>query len=136
MRSTSVASLECPWCTDNMVKTPDYLDLIGIPFRENGRSLIDGLDCTGLVLEMYHRAFYSDEVLFSPEFNGHKWEEVTLKEIEPMDVVFMHNEEHVALYIGGDTLLHSKPKLGVVMSKLNVRTKQITRIQRLIQCSP
>ena len=105
----------------------EYKDLIGIPFRLHGRSPEDGLDCYGLVMEVYRRMGidlfdydYDDSPrntgadLFE-EHKAHEFSEVVGPPQEG-DVVVLGNGmgTHCGVFVRGNRVLHARDSVGVV----------------------
>ena len=107
-------------------------DLIGIPFAYGGRSLA-GLDCWGLVVEVYRRlgiavedvAEYHDVLATAanPVFETQRtaaWRQVG-EPFEPHDVLLFSGgccgaATHCAIWIGDGQVLHTREKTGVIVS--------------------
>ena len=116
----------------------DLTDLIGVPFKNRGRSMEEGFDCYGLVKEVFHR--YGHEV---PEYNApynyddmcrvneliegnihdYPWKEISEPKVpcliamrfgSPVGVV-----NHTAVYIGQGRFIHTRERIGVNIDRLS-----------------
>ncbi len=112
-----------------------YADLIGVPFLNHGRDPEKGLDCYGLVTEIYKRQGikipeYDAEWNDAEKINGYiedatassVWEEIPPEKIEenipcvlairlaaPPGMV-----NHTGVYIGGRKFIHTRERAGGV----------------------
>ncbi len=127
-----------------------YGDLIGVPFVHRGRDHQSGLDCIGVLLELYRRAGVElgrfdveydsgDEIRAIAESWPDIWEEID-RATEILDVVQVGKSldelEHVMVDVGDGKLLHtsSRNALGVhVVRRAQIDWKR-TRSFRL--CLP
>ena len=100
-------------------------DLIGVPFRYGGRDPGEALDCYGLLIELYRRAYQIELPDYtSPTSAGeisalmrgqlHLWQPVD--DVEPGVVLFMRlgRFTHVAMYLGDDEFIHTSEITGGV----------------------
>ena len=112
-----------------------YTDLIGIPFVSHGRDAKKGLDCYGLLKELYFRKNIKLEEYYIDAFDSitinkeimknkkriDKWEKVT--EPHELDVIcFKFNCDvvnHVGCYIGDGKFIHTRQKIGVNVDNIN-----------------
>lgn len=83
-----------------------------------GNSLQNGVDCSGLVQQIYKRLGISvPRVTYQQAKNG---KQIPVSQIRPGDLVFYNNLGHVGIYIGNGKVVHAaNPKLGVITSNLN-----------------
>lgn len=113
----------------------NYSDLIGIPFRFGGRSR-DGIDCWGLVIEVYRRLGIEVEDIddygaltpevVAPELEAAvapAWRQV-VEPFEPYDVLTFDTLDggavtHCAVWVGAGRMLHAIEKLGVILTPLS-----------------
>ena len=113
-----------------------YTDLIGVPFQNRGRDYEHGLDCYGLVKEVYKRhgieipeydADYNDmeriNELIEGNTQGYPWRELTEPKVpcliairfgSPVGVV-----NHTAVYIGGGKFIHTRERVGVCIDRIS-----------------
>lgn len=84
----------------------DYaVQFVGNPYVYGGTSLTNGADCSGFVQSVYKHFGYSLSRTAASQANDGK--EVSLKNIQPGDLLFYHNFGHVAIYIGGGQVVHA-----------------------------
>lgn len=115
----------------------DYNDLIGVPFVNHGRDITQGLDCYGLVVEVYRRMG-----IILPEFNA-DWDDcqkingiirgeagkptwkrcrpplptpcvVAIRMGTPPGIV-----NHTGVYIGNRKFIHTRAKIGVCVNRID-----------------
>ena len=114
----------------------NYTDLIGVPFQNRGRDCEHGLDCYGLVKEVYKRhgidipeydADYNDmeriNELIEGNTQGYPWRELAEPKVpcliairfgSPVGVV-----NHTAVYIGGGKFIHTRECVGVCIDRVS-----------------
>lgn len=102
----------------------DYaMRFLGTPYVWGGNSLTKGVDCSGLVQQVFKQFGYS-----TPRVSrdmAAKYSRVSASEAKAGDLVFYHNlrtgvVDHVAIYIGNGKILHANN--GVEISNVNYRT--------------
>lgn len=120
-----------------------YSDLIGTPFLRHGRSK-DGIDCLGVVLEMYRRfgIALTDPVETLPveALTDHsvvsdamgEWEEVNSGYRERDVIVFRDStgKVHVGILVSLSKMLHATENNGVVVSPIRYRQQSIEKVYR------
>lgn len=134
-----------------MITTADkYEDLVGVPFKHKGRNVKEGLDCLGLVLEIYKRngKHIQDPI---PDYpcdwdtvkqqnyileNYHtNWLKIEDNNIKELDLVLFGRDKkfptHIAIIIGYNTIIHSQRKHGVIISRLAKLKESIHGFYRL-----
>ena len=108
-------------------------DLIGVPFVDGGRSLA-GMDCWGLVMEIYKRygvklpdykiacedASSINNAIDSSRF---AWERIEGSPPSPSLVVIRFNTiklcNHTGVYIGDQRFIHTRKKIGVNVDSID-----------------
>ena len=116
-----------------------YDDLIGVPFKNHGRDVKTGLDCYGLVMEVYKRfgvslpefdAEYDDVEKISQIINKEKSDTSSWKKCDkgnlpvpcilairfgvPKGVV-----NHTGCYIGDGKFIHIRENIGVCVDRIS-----------------
>lgn len=110
-------------------------DLIGIPFKDRGRNINEGLDCYGLAMEVFRR--YGIEI---PEFHAccEDFTRInnTIEEQKPLWVSCdRHNPQtpslvvirfnqaifcnHTGVYIGNGKFIHTRQRIGVNIDSID-----------------
>ena len=108
---------------------------LGNPYVYGGNSLTKGVDCSGFVQQVFKnfgiKVTRSSRSQFASD--GYK---VSKKELLPGDLVFYGyngNIDHVAIYAGGDQIIHSStPETGITMDSLYFG-KPMIGIKRVIK---
>ena len=110
-----------------------YNDLIGIPFRDSGRDAKTGLDCYGLVMEVYRRNGKELPEYFAPAFDDAAvnaeidrarpvWERV-VGDPPPLSVMAIkfnsHLCNHTGVYIGNGLFIHTRERIGVNIDRID-----------------
>jgi len=112
-----------------------YSDLIGIPFKDGGRS-IDGLDCYGLVMEVYRRKginlpeYYApalDESAVSTQIEAAKalpiWQKAEAANPPLLAVMAIKFNSihcnHTGVYIGNGFFIHTRERIGVNIDRIS-----------------
>lgn len=113
---------------------PQFDDLIGVPYLDGGRDPKKGLDCWGLVIEVFRRygvplPDYVVPALDSERINSiieeerplwkrHRWPRVP----SPSVVVIRFNTvdfcNHTGVYLGDGRFLHTRQKIGVNVDRV------------------
>ena len=109
-----------------------YGDMLGAPFRLNGRSLARGIDCYGLVLEMYKRrgvtlpdlTYNAGTAARLGEIRG-QWSRLAAPTIGC--AVIMRRDQtapdsqalHIGIYVGDGLVLHAAALSGVTLSRFD-----------------
>lgn len=116
----------------------DYSDLIGTPFKNEGRDPHKGLDCYGLVREIYRRfgyeipeylAPFNDVELITKLIKGgtaqYPWREVGKNEELPVPCLMTIRfgvprpyVNHTAVYIGNGRFIHIRENTGVCVDNI------------------
>ncbi len=127
---------------------PKLSTLIGKGFVDGGRDVDTGLDCWGLVMEVFRRysltcpdftvdafAFQAIDLLADEAIESRKWEEVyrPADEDAPLVVLMrMHPTliTHAGVYIGGNRIIHTMKSTGVIISRVDALKTRITGYYR------
>ena len=128
-----------------------WAGLVGVPFVNGGRNAITGLDCWGLVLEVFERygapvpdfavdsfAYHIIDALAGEAVESRKWEEVyrPLDEDAPLVVLMrMHPIliTHAGVLIQRDKIIHTTAGTGVIMSKASALKSRIAGYYRYVK---
>ena len=113
-------------------------DLIGVPFKNRGRSIEEGFDCYGLVKEVFKRYGYNipeydadynyDDMcrvneLIEGNVHNYPWREISepkapcliaIRFGSPVGVV-----NHTAVYIGKGRFIHTRERIGVNIDRIS-----------------
>lgn len=117
----------------------NYTDLIGVPFKNRGRDVSTGLDCYGLVMEIFKRYGYN-----IPEYNEDfhntekvcalirektairsNWERVDKNNLPiPSLLTISYGVHkgivnHTGVYIGDGKFIHIRSTTGVCVDRVN-----------------
>jgi cell wall-associated NlpC family hydrolase len=90
----------------------------GTPYIWGGNSLSTGVDCSGLVQQIYRQLGVSvPRTTWEQAKHG---KQVSVADARPGDLVFYNKYGHVGIYIGNGKIVHAaNSKLGVITSNLN-----------------
>jgi len=118
--------------------------LVGVPFVSGGRDVVIGMDCWGLVMEIYMRygvklpdftvdafAFNAIDMLAGEEVTSRRWEEVypPITEDQAPLVVLMRMHPtlvtHAGVYVGGNRIVHTTKATGVILSRVDALESRI-----------
>jgi cell wall-associated NlpC family hydrolase len=110
------------------------LDYKGVPYVLGGESK-SGIDCSGLVQAAFGtlgvdvpRTVHEQKVL------GEKVD--SLKDAEPGDLIVLNGGDHIAIYMGNDTVIHAPyPGRTVSVQKAWFDDSDITTIRRIVPAS-
>lgn len=127
----------------------DVKDLIGRKFVNGGRDVIKGLDCWGLVMEVFKRygieipdftvdafSYAAVDALTKKAKGSHLWEEVYTpwdKEAPLVVLMRMHPKliTHAGVFIGDNRIIHTMASTGTITSRMDVLANRITGYYRL-----
>lgn len=126
-------------------------DIIGSPFVNKGRDVLNGLDCWGLVMEVFRRygielpdftidhfAYAKIDELAENTIETHKWEvmhHVTDKDVPLVVLMRVHPKyiTHAGVYVGKGKIIHTMEKTGGVISKASTLRNQIIGYYRFAE---
>ena len=119
------------------LNVPYVRDLIGVPYKVHGRSIEEGFDCYGLMIEIFARAgikipdaFYEETTITENMKNYHILRNLVEEgmSLVPVEVpqkmsivcIAMTGKEvsHVGVYIGEGMIIHSLQGYGVCVEPL------------------
>ncbi len=95
---------------EELVKYAQGLADCKIPYLFGGRCPWDGYDCSGLTQEFAWHLGVKLPRNASQQINSKNCKEITLKELQPCDLIFWGRTEkptHVGMYIGNDQFVHA-----------------------------
>lgn len=115
-----------------------FTDLIGVPFKNKGRGM-NGMDCYGLVKEVYKRygydipeydAQYKDytdmckiDKIIKSNTKGYPWKEIAEPKAPCLIAIRFGSPDgvvnHTAVYIGGGRFIHTREKIGVNIDRIS-----------------
>ncbi len=111
-------------------------DLIGVPFTNRGRDMKYGLDCYGLVKEVFRRYGYNVPE-YDSDFNdmerindlitsntkGYPWKKLDKPKAPCLIAIRFGSPDgivnHTAVYIGDDRFIHTREKIGVNIDRVS-----------------
>lgn len=116
----------------------DYTDLIGTPFKNRGRDVKAGLDCYGLVMEVFKRngiiipeytAEYTDmkriNCLVRENTQGYPWLEIPKSDLVVPSLIAIRFGSpdgvvnHTGAYIGEGKFIHIRENIGVCIDRID-----------------
>jgi len=112
-----------------------YSDLIGIPFKDGGRD-VKGLDCYGLVMEIYRRNGIKLPEYYAPAFDDAGvsaqieeartlpiWQKAEGSNPPLLAVMAIKFNSplcnHTGVYIGNGFFIHTRERIGVNIDRIN-----------------
>lgn len=116
----------------------NYSDLIGIPFKNRGRSVSTGFDCYGLVMEIYRR-FGKNIPEYTADYNDlesvnalitqktaikSNWKRVSAPLPVPCLLAIRFGVKpgivnHTGVYLGDGKFIHIRENTGVCVDRIN-----------------
>jgi hypothetical protein len=94
-----------------------HADWRGTPYRLGGQSR-HGIDCSAFVQQTYQDLFG----LWLPRTTSQQiraGQAINKTDLQPGDLVFFRNGNHVGIYLEDDRFLHASTRLGVTISSMN-----------------
>ena len=88
------------------------MQYLGVPYHWGGASPQTGFDCSGLVMYVFAQVGISLPHFAAAQY--HYGSPVARDQLEPGDLVFFDNLNHVGIYIGNDQFIHA-PHTGDVV---------------------
>lgn len=103
---------------------------VGNPYVYGGSSLTRGADCSGFTMSVFSHFGYS--LPHNAAAQAGCGTQVSMSDLQPGDLIFYHGYGHVAIYIGGGSVVHaSNPSSGIKISAYNYSTpNKAVRIAR------
>lgn len=126
-------------------------DLVGGRFVNGGRDVKTGLDCWGLVMEVYRRygmsipdftvdafAYKDIDKLIGAATGVSCWEEVDCpadKDVPLVVLMRIHPNliTHAGVYIGGNRIMHTMKAIGVITTRVDALKSRITGYYKYVQ---
>lgn len=116
----------------------DFTDLIGVPFVNRGRDL-NGLDCYGLVKEVFKRYGYNvpeydalytnyDDMcrineIIQGNIKNYPWKEIAEPKVPCLIAIRFGSPDgmvnHTGVYIGGGRFIHTRERIGVNIDRIS-----------------
>jgi cell wall-associated NlpC family hydrolase len=94
-----------------------------VPYKYGGQSK-NGVDCSGLVVEIYKNVYGIKLYRASYEIYEKNCSKINCEELEEGDLVFFNTHKknnrinHVGLYLKNDKFVHSSTSKGVIISDM------------------
>lgn len=122
-----------------MAKAINYADLIGVKFKNRGRDITSGVDCYGLVMEVYKRcgvelpeytADFDNMDKINSIFSGcidcgGNWKKIDLSSLKAPCLIAIRFGSppgvvnHAGCYIGNGKFIHIRENIGVCIDNIN-----------------
>lgn len=91
----------------------------GTPYVWGGNSLVKGVDCSGLVQQVYRQLGVEVPRVTYDQARHGKRVPADVNSLRPGDLVFYRNNAHVGIYMGGGKIIHAaNTKSGIIVSNL------------------
>lgn len=112
--------------------------LVGMKFIKGGRNPAYGLDCWGLVMEVYRQYGVGLPDLRMNTLPNARWREVEspIPADAPLVVLIsIHPKyiDHAGVYIGKEGILHTTAATGAVLSRISTMENRIRGYYRYVQ---
>lgn len=133
--TSSVASADGGLVSPNGVTGGDVvnaaLEYKGVPYVLGGESK-SGIDCSGLVQAAFGKLGVTvPRTVHEQKVLGEKVD--SLKDAKPGDLIVLNGGDHIAVYMGNDTVIHAPyPGRTVSVQKAWFSDKDITTIRRIV----
>jgi len=94
---------------------------LGTPYAWGGQNLSKGVDCSGLVCEVFKRGMGVDigDMTAASMHGSKRFQSVKQEELQPYDLIFFYTDganprkvSHVGIYMGGGQMLHASSRAG------------------------
>ena len=106
------------------------LNFVGNPYKYGGNSLTNGIDCSGFVKQVYaHFGVSLPRTSSSLRSVGKKVG--SLSKAKPGDIICYSG--HVAIYMGGNKIVHASNKKDGIKISNNAAYKSIITIRRIFE---
>lgn len=108
---------------DNSTLAKEVDSWLGVPYKYGGQSKT-GVDCSGLVVEIYKTVYNKKLYRSSQEIYDKNCNSIQKNELKEGDLVFFITNKnskkinHVGLYLKDNKFIHSTTKRGVIISSL------------------
>ena len=107
----------------------DYAcQFVGNPYKWGGTSLTDGADCSGFVMSVY--AHFGISLPHSSSALASVGKGVSYSQAMPGDIICYPG--HVALYYGGNQILHARGAAYGICITSGIRENEIITIRRIL----
>ena len=133
--TSSTASTDGTLVSPNGVTGDDVVQAAlaykGVPYVLGGESK-SGIDCSGLVQAAFgHLGVDVPRLVHQQQTVGQKVD--SLKDAQPGDLIVLNGGDHIAIYMGNDTVIHAPyPGRTVSVQKAWFDDKDITTIRRIV----
>jgi cell wall-associated NlpC family hydrolase len=133
--TSSVASADGGLVSPNGVTGDDVVNAAlqykGVPYVLGGESK-SGIDCSGLVQASFSKLGVTmPRLVHEQKVLGEKVD--SLKDAKPGDLIVLNGGDHIAVYMGNDTVIHAPyPGRTVSVQKAWFTDKDITTIRRIV----
>lgn len=121
----------------------DYGDLLGIRYKPHGRTKEEGFDCYGLAIEvlkrngitlpdLYYKSIKDSEKVYNELRATLDAERIdSYEENCILEITRFGEPSHIAVYIGDGLMIHTGPKIDVVIEPVRHYKNRIRGIWRV-----